>query len=64
MEIIIIKECSSGNETVGSMWLETKKFPPTATLEEVLMWKEARYGKLIITVADNEENCWVFTIDD
>lgn len=53
--IVIIKEEANGNESVGTMWLETKIFPRTATIEEVLKWKGARCGKLIITEAQTSE---------
>jgi len=53
--VIIVKEESAGNDTVGSMWLEAKSFPLSATLAEVLEWKSARHGKLIITQPQTSE---------
>jgi len=35
---VIIRDESAGNETVGEMWKETKIFPGTATLDEVMEW--------------------------
>lgn len=63
MVIVAIKERSEGNESVGSMWLETKIFEPAATVLEVLEWggqfsypKNAvgggKWGKLMLTVAE------------
>lgn len=63
MKIVAIKERSEGNESVGTMWLETKVFEPTATVLEVLEWAGARsypptaagggkYGRLMLTVAE------------
>lgn len=37
-QFIVIEECSAGNESVGSEWLETATFPPTATLADVWAW--------------------------
>jgi hypothetical protein len=34
-QFVVIQECSNGNESVGDMWLDTRTFPPTATLAEV-----------------------------
>ena len=52
---IVVQECSTGNEQVGDMWLETRTFSPTATLAEVWAWRNklaGNGGKLIVT----EEN--------
>lgn len=37
-QYVIIRDISAGNETVGEMWQETKIFPSTATLDEVMKW--------------------------
>ena len=53
---VVIQECSEGNESVGSMWLETKVFSHTATLEQAITWakgKRSAGGKTILTIADN-----------
>jgi len=66
MKVVAIKERSEGNDSVGSMWLETKVFEPTATVLEVLEWagqfsypKNAatggKYGKLMLTVAEGAD---------
>lgn len=49
---IAVQECAAGNGEVGNMWLETRKFPPTATLAEVWEWSQGfdvPRGRLIIT---------------
>lgn len=35
---VVIVEKSTGNESVGSMWMETKTFGEKATLREVADW--------------------------
>jgi len=53
MKIIAVKERSAGNESVGSMWLETKIFCPGTPILEIIDWSQPdKYGRLIITVAD------------
>jgi hypothetical protein len=56
MKVIIIKEKSNGNESVGDMWLETKSFDLNDTLEEVLKWHSPKNGKLIISIDDSTED--------
>lgn len=49
---VAIQERSTGNESVGSMWLDTKVFPPDTTLEEVWRWANGQAvdccGRLMI----------------
>jgi len=55
--IVAIKERSSGNESVGSMWLETKIFTKDTPVGEIIAWGEkegGKYGKLIITEAESD----------
>ena len=50
-QIVAMQECVDGNESVGSMWVETKTFLPQQTLAEVIEWSDrlrVRGGKLII----------------
>lgn len=51
-QVVVVAEKSTGNETVGSMWLETGVFTKEDTLGEVLVWakKTGCTGKLILTV--------------
>jgi hypothetical protein len=48
--VIAVQECASGNESVGTEWLETKSFSKNATLEEVMKWADDRKGRLML--------CW------
>ena len=63
MVIVAIKERSEGNESVGTMWLDTKIFSPETPVSEILSWavsgrysgnqKDAgKYGRLMLTVAE------------
>lgn len=48
--IITSKEKSAGNESVGSMWIETKSFPKETPVKDVIEWGSDADGKLIITI--------------
>ena len=50
--VIAIGECSTGNEKVGDMWLEAKRFSKEATVEEIMewAWENDVSGKLILTI--------------
>jgi len=37
-DYVVIIDKSAGNESVGEMWQETKVFPASATLDEVMRW--------------------------
>ena len=41
---IVVQERSDGNAETGNAWLETRCFPPTATLEDVWKWKNEMHG--------------------
>lgn len=43
MKVVIIKNMSAGNESVGEMWNETKIFQGKDTLEDVLKWAQNDY---------------------
>lgn len=43
--IVAVKERCDGNESVGSMWLETAIFKSTDRLSEVMNWAEKFMGK-------------------
>lgn len=53
-KIIAIKEMVSGNESVGSMWHETKSFPKDTPIYEIIEWAKGCDGKLIITIDESE----------
>ena len=53
-QYVIVLECSTGNDSVGNMWLETYICKPETTIEEIIKWKEeksGRGGRLMITEA-------------
>lgn len=43
-QFVVMVERSAGNESVGSEWIDTGSFPPTATLAEVWAWQQGRSG--------------------
>lgn len=48
---IALVERSAGNSEVGDQWIETKSFPLTTTLKEVIDWAAIRVsGRLILTL--------------
>jgi len=51
--VIAIIERTAGNETVGSMWLETKSFHKNTPISEIIEWSKSCDGKLIITIDEN-----------
>jgi Holliday junction resolvase len=52
IHVVAIKEMSAGNESVGTMWMETKIFLRTEPVENIIKWAKDSGGKLIITVAE------------
>ena len=40
--VVAMLSMSAGNESVGEEWIETKTFPKSATLEEVMWWAAYR----------------------
>ena len=38
MEVIAIRDCSAGNDTVGEMWKETKIFDSSEPIQKILEW--------------------------
>lgn len=53
-QIVIVKEMSAGNESIGTEWLESKIFSEDSTLRDVLQWKKSSYGRLMIVEPHNE----------
>jgi hypothetical protein len=51
--VIAIKERSAGNESVGSMWLETKSFDKETPISKIVKWADTSDGKLIITIDED-----------
>lgn len=52
--IVAIKEHSAGNDSVGSMWVETKTFPKETKIEDIVNWARGCPGKLIITIDETD----------
>jgi hypothetical protein len=52
--IIAIKEMSAGNESVGSMWVETKTFNPDTPVKEIIKWGNDTDGKLMLTIDSSD----------
>ena len=53
-KFVLVQECSDGNDSVGSEWLETKIFSGNVSLEEVHNWAKSLHGcggKLILTLS-------------
>jgi len=53
--VIATKEKSAGNESVGSMWNETKSFDITTPILEIMEWGADADGKLILTYDESSE---------
>ena len=60
MKIVAIKECSAGNESVGTEWLETCIFDEDATVKDVLKWASSgrnylstKGNRIMLTIADD-----------
>jgi hypothetical protein len=51
--VIAIKERSAGNESVGSMWLETKSFDKETPISKIVEWADSCDGKLIVTIDED-----------
>ncbi|MCK5609771.1 hypothetical protein KAR91_48315 [Candidatus Pacearchaeota archaeon] len=54
MKVVVIRDMSAGNESVGEMWKETKIFEHNATLFDVLKWG-GRKKNITITIPDGQE---------
>ena len=44
MEVIAIRDCSAGNDSVGEMWKETKIFDSSEPIQKILEWAFEDYG--------------------
>ena len=54
MRIVVIKEMSAGNESVGEMWKETRIFDANDSLLEVMKWVKGTKINVTITVPEND----------
>tara|TARA_R110002167_G_scaffold284737_2_gene489849 strand:+ start:2308 stop:2508 length:201 start_codon:yes stop_codon:yes gene_type:complete len=52
--VIATKEMSAGNESVGTMWLETKSFDKHTSINLIMEWAYNCHGKLIISVDESD----------
>jgi len=52
MNIVAVKEMSAGNESVGSMWKETKIFPFDATVFDIMRWAGLKVN-VVLTIPEN-----------
>jgi hypothetical protein len=53
---IAVVERSAGNDQVGDMWIETKSFPVTASIKDVIDWAATRCsGRLILTLDQSSD---------
>ena len=53
--VIATKEMSAGNESVGTMWNETKSFHVNEPISRIMEWGEKSNGKLILTYDESSE---------
>ena len=54
MQIVAMKDMATGNESVGTMWQETKIFDAKDSLLDVMKWAGDRKTRVTITVPDND----------
>lgn len=57
-QVVVIRDMSAGNESIGEMWKETKIFDDTATLKDVLEWADpgvhgSTRKNIVLTRPDN-----------
>jgi Holliday junction resolvase len=65
MQVVVIRDMSAGNDSVGEMWKETKIFDSKEPIENIIKWAENHKGdfgigfktskNIIITVPKIEE---------
>jgi hypothetical protein len=53
-QMVVIRDMSAGNDTVGEMWQETKIFDEDTPLSEVMQWAGPR-KRVTITIPDEQE---------
>ena len=58
--IIATKERSAGNDSVGSMWNETKSFSKDTRIKEIIEWNNDNQGRLMITIDQDTTNDKIF----
>lgn len=53
MKIVAIKDEADGNDSVGTMWQESKIFDSDTPLIEVMKWVGSYRRKVVLTIPDN-----------
>lgn len=53
MKIVAIKDEADGNDSVGTMWQETKIFDSDTPLIEVMKWAGSYRRKVVLTIPEN-----------
>lgn len=51
--IVALKEKASGNETVGTNWIETKTFDKSTPISDIVDWAHDCDGRLIIAIDED-----------
>ena len=57
MAFIAVQECAVGNESVGTEWLEARRFGAADTLSDVWAWRESlpsAGGRLMLLVENRK----------
>ena len=53
MKIVAIKDEVDGNESVGTMWQETKIFDSDTPLIEVMKWAGSYRRRIVLTIPED-----------
>jgi len=56
MKIVAIKDEVDGNESVGTMWQETKIFDSDTPIIEVMKWSASHRRKIVLTIPDDSRD--------
>ena len=48
-KVIAVKERASGNDSIGTEWVETKSFELDTPIEKILAWAGDHKGRLMIS---------------
>ena len=51
--VVATKEKSAGNESVGTMWTETKTFGKDEPIEAIIEWAKDADGKVILSIDES-----------
>lgn len=62
MEIVAMQEMAHGNESIGTVWIETKVFCRHNTMADIFEWqaelsrRKGTLGRLMLSIAHQEIN--------